>query len=476
LGTHLVTVAGGGASVLSGPEACLPLELMEQAAAGCRERRRRLLPAAAVMIFVLGCALFYGDGYAEVARKLAGWLAPLAGPGGWHVPGTGALARARRRAGPAPFKVLFAGLAGPLAGPGTPGAFAFGRLLAALDGTTLEVPATPANIAAFGPPPSGPHGTGGYPQVRVVTLAACGTRGIIDAAFRGCRAPGSSEQDLARKIAGRGRLGPGMLVIADRNFCGYPVAAVLAATGADLLIRVTASQQLPVLEALADGSYRSVLPDPAAARALLARNGKRRRRGSPLPADSRSILPGIPVRVIDATVTITPAGGQPRTERYRLITTLPGHQAPALQVAACYAQRWEIENSYRDIKVFTRGPGRILRSCHPAGIAQEIWALLCACQLTSTHRARAAHAGGHDPDQISYTVTLRAIRRALTTATTAITAEALASPLPPRRPRSYPRLPGTSTAKRRTARATCTTATYAITITAPAQATDMPGP
>ena len=462
--------------MVSGPEACLPVGLVEQAAAGCRERRRRLLPAAAVVIFVLGCALFYGDGYAEVARKLTGWLAPLAGPGGWHLPGTGALARARRRAGPAPFKMLFTGLAGPLAGPETPGAFAFGRLLAALDGTTLEVPATGANIAAFGPPPSSRHSTGGYPQVRVVTLAACGTRGIIDAAFRGYRAPGSSEQDLARKIACRGRLGPGTLVIADRNFCGYPVAAALAATGADLLIRVTASQQLPVLQPLPDGSYRSVLPDPAAARALHARNGKRRRRGSPLPPDPRSALPGIPVRVIDASVTITPASGQPRTERYRLITTLPDHQAPARHVAACYAQRWEIENSYRDIKVFTRGPGRVLRSRHPAGIAQEIWALLCACQLTSTHRAQAARTAGHDPDRISYTVTLRAIRRALTTTTCAITTEALASPLPPRRRRSYPRLPRTSTAKRRTARTPTATYTTTITITAPPQATDLPSP
>lgn len=461
---------------------CLPLGLMEEAAAGCgcQERRRRLLPTVAVMVFVLGCALFYGEGYAEVARKLAGCLAPLAGPGGWHLPGTGALARARRRAGPAPFRLLFTALAGPLAGAGTPGMFAFGRLLVALDGTMLDVPATPANIAAFGAPPASQHGAGGFPQVRVVTLTACGTRGIIDAVFRGRAGPGSSEQDLARKIAARGRLGPGMLVIADRNFCGYPVAAALAATGASLLIRVTSTPRLPVLEPLADGSYRSVLPDPAAAGRLGQRNRKRRRRGSPLPPDPRSVLPGIPVRVIDAEITITPAGGPPRTERCRLITTVTdAAAAPATQIAACYAQRWEIENGYREIKVFTRGAGRVLRSQHPAGIAQEIWALLCACQLTCAHRADAAAAGGHDPDRISYTVTLRALRRALTVTSTAgsITTEALASLLPPRRRRSYPRLPATSTAKRRAARASHTgITTHKITIVAQAQATDLPGP
>jgi hypothetical protein len=116
----------------------------------------------------------------------------------------------------------------------------------------------------------------------------------------------------------------------------------------------------------------------------------------------------------------------------------------------------------------------VLRSATPAAITQEIWALLCACQLTCTARAQAAQAGGHHPSRISYTVTLRAIRRAITTTHGNITAEALAQLLPPRRHRSHPRLIGTSTAKRRTARAGLTaTITYKITITSPP---DQPGP
>jgi hypothetical protein len=343
----------------------------------------------------------------------------------------------------------------------------------------LDVPYTAANVAAFGPPQGG-GGAGAWPQVRLVTLAACGTRGLMDAVFRGRCAARSSEQDLARKIAARGGLRRGMLVLADRNFCGYPVVACLAATGADVLIRARSSQRLPVLEALSDGSYRSVLPDPAAARVLARRNQARRQRGSKLGPDSRSGLPGIPVRVIEADITITPAGGTPRTQRCRLVTTLlDPAAAPAAQVAAGYAQRWEIETGYREIKVFTRGAGRVLRSQHPAGIAQEIWALLCVCQLTHHTRAAAASTSGLDPDRISYTITLRAIRRALTTASAAgsATTEALSSLLPPRRRRSYPRLAHTSTAKRRTARAQQTaTTTYKITITAPAHTSHLPGP
>ena len=193
------------------------------------------------------------------------------------------------------------------------------------------------------------------------------------------------------------------------------------------------------------------------------------------------MLPGIAIRVIETDLTITPAGGPARTERYRLITTVTDpREAPAARLAALYAQRWEIETSYREIKASTCGTPGLLRSRNPAGVTQEIWAPLCACQLTHTARARAATAGGGlDPDRISYTVTLRAIRRAITAGQPppAIEAEALTQLLPPRRRRSYPRLTLASTTKRRTARASHTGAiTYKITITAPAQATGLPGP
>ena len=356
---------------------------------------------------------------------------------------------------------------------------AMGAVPASAETITYLLPA-PLSLPAFGPPPVR-HGSGPYPQVRLVTLAACGTRGLLDAAFRGRCAARSSEQDLARTIAGRGAVGPGMLVIADLNFCGYPVAACLAAAGADLLIRAKASQNLPVHEALPDGSYRSVLPDPAAVRTWAHRNGQRRRRGSHLPPSPRPVLPGIAIRVIEAQITITPAGQPPRTEHCRLITTVTDpQQAPAAGLAAVYAQRWEIENSYREIKTFTLGPSRVLRSRTPATITQEIWALLCACQLIHTTRTQAAASRQKlDPDRISYTITLRALRRAITTNLSphATHTETLTQLLPPRRPRSYPRLRYTSTTHRRHARAHLTgTTTYKITITTPTQATGLPAP
>lgn len=456
-------------------DASFPLGLIEEviSATASREHRRRLLPAAAVMVFVLGCCLFYGDGYGEVARKLAGHLAPLAGPSGWRVPGSTALARARRRLGAAPFALLFSRLAGPLAGLGTPGAAAFGRLLVAVDGTTLDVPYSAANLAAWGPPPRGSRGSGGFPQVRLVTAAGCGTRGLAGAVFGPGWRKGHSEQALAIRMAEHGGLGKGMLVLADRNFCGHAVVTALTANGADVLIRVKSISKLPVLQLLPDGSYRSVLPDPAASAARASRNKKRRRRRSTLPPDAFT-LHGIPIRVIEADITATPACGTPRTERYRLITTiLDPAAAPAPAAAATYAQRWEAETGYQEMKTFLRGHGRVLRSRDPAGVEQETWALLCACQLIHTTRAAAARNARPrlDPDRISFTVTLRATRRHITTGRShhTTTTEILTQLLPPhRRPRSLPRaIHATPNCRRNLTSTTAGPATYTITIAPP---------
>ena len=83
-----------------------------------------------------------------------------------------------------------------------------------------------------------------------------------------------------------------------------------------------------------------------------------------------------------------------------------------------------------------------------------------------------------DPDRISYTVTLRALRRHITTgaarttaARSALHAEILSQLLPrARRHRSYPRLTTSGTVKRRQARTLTSHTTITITITA------QPGP
>jgi hypothetical protein len=195
--------------------------------AGCREQRVRLLPAVAVVYFVLGLCLLSGEdsvgppGYRSVWRSLTHGVRQLAGLG---VPSRSALCRARQPLGAKPLEVLSGRLRGPLAvagRAGTAGAFAFGLRVVAWDGTGIGTPASAANAAAFGGP------AGGGPMLRVMTLIECGTHAIIDAAFDGWTR--ASEPVLARRLVHA--LGGGMLLLADRNFPGWQLWGLAASGG-----------------------------------------------------------------------------------------------------------------------------------------------------------------------------------------------------------------------------------------------------
>jgi hypothetical protein len=364
--------------------------------------------------FVLGLCLFSGMPYREVLRQLAGPLAGALRAAGWQVPASTALTGLRRRLGEKPFELLFWRLCGALSPGKARWSHICGLLAVAWDGTTVKAPASAVNIAAFGRPRGKKDGH--YPQVRLVTLVACGTRALAGAAMGPLRGKGTGEQALARDLLGS--LRAGMLLLADRNFYGYRLWNAAAGTGAHLLWRVKASVPLPVVRPLPDGSWLTHINDPAAVRRRTARNGKRRRRGSTLGPDTGP-LPGITVRVIEFWLTAAAEDGTVRTERYRLITTLADWRAcPAAELAAGYAWRWAIETGYREFKTYLRGPGRILRGRTPDLARQELWAYLAIYQAIRAVACLAAAAARLDPDRISFTAALHALRRTLPLAIT----------------------------------------------------------
>ncbi len=371
------------------------------ALAGRGERRVRLLPARSVVYFVLALCLFSGadsmgpPGYRSVMRWLTTGLRHLHGQG---VPTSPALTKARRRLGAEPLRLLFAHTRGAVAAAGSPGAFAFGLRLVAWDGTGLDVADTPDNEAAFGR-----IGTGGNPQLRLLALIECGTHAVIDAAFAGVAI--ASEQVLARDLVGA--LRKGMLLLADRNFPGYELWGLAAGTGADLVWRIKKNNVFVPVRVLPDGSFISVMPTPAETRV----HGQARAAGRPLDR----VPEGHTVRIIEYTVTIRSADGSTRVEAFRLVTTLLDHErASASELAALYAQRWEIENGYGELKTRLRGTGFILRSKSPELVTQEVYALLTVYQALCTFKTETANGAGIDPDRISFTVTVRVAREHVT--------------------------------------------------------------
>jgi Insertion element 4 transposase N-terminal/Transposase DDE domain len=381
--TRQITVAAGvfAPGHLGELTQIVPFEMVDQAlaATGATQARIRVLPSRVMVYLLLAGCLFAELGYRQVWHKLAAGLGqlPVAHPS------DNALWQARARLGAAPLRWLFDLLRGPATAITTGPVRWRGLLVCAIDGTTMTVPDSPRNLAAYSKQ-AGSHGGSGYPLLRLVALVACGTRTIIDAVF----GPASiGEQDYARRL--RRSLHAGMLVLADRNFDVAALLGQLAATRAHLLIRVKANRKLPVLARYHDGSYLSQIG-------------------------------AVQVRVVECQITIATSAGR-RTGAYRLATTLLGHrQHPAAALVTLYHQRWEIETAYLELKSSLLG-GRVLRARAPAGIAQEVYALLTCYQLLRIAITDAIEAtGGADPSRGSFTIALNAARDLLTQAANVI--------------------------------------------------------
>lgn len=423
--TRVVRVAGGvfAAGHLGELTQIVPFEMVDAVLtdtatpARVTRRRVRLLPARVVVYFLLAMGLFPKVGYRGVFEKLAAGLDEL----GLTTPSAAALRAARRRVGTAPLKALFELLAGPLAWPRTPGVCWRGLRPMAIDGTEVAIPDSKANRAWTNKPRTAPQA--GYPLLRLVTVVECGTRSMLAAVFG---TPADGELAYAARLTDPAttRLRAGMVLLADRNFDAGTFLTQVAATGADLVIRLKANRRPPLVARYRDGSIGSVIA-------------------------------GIQVRIIEALITVTDNNGFRRTEHYRLVTTLlDEHRYPATELIALYHQRWEIETTYLALK-HTILDGHVLRSHTPNGIEQELWALLTTYQILRTAMTNATDTLPHiDPDRASFTTALEAARDHITTAhniitdTTTHTAidlignigrRVLANLLPPRRTRINPR-------------------------------------
>jgi hypothetical protein len=96
-----------------------------------------------------------------------------------------------------------------------------------------------------------------------------------------------------------------------------------------------------------------------------------------------------------------------------LTTLLDPAEATATDLAAAYAQRWEIESTFDELKTHRRGPRTVLRSKSPDLVLQEIWGHLCCHYAIRSLMAQAADHSGHDPDRVSLVAALRITRQTL---------------------------------------------------------------
>lgn len=366
-------------------ERAIPPQAIDQALARHRiaTNRERRLTLVVTIWLVIALHLYPTVSIGGVLCKLARGLRFIWPDPSIRLPGDSAIAYRRAQVGAQPIVSLFHSVCQPIATEQTRGAFLFGLRLMAVDGTTEDLPDTPANAAVFGRHTSA-RGASAFPQVQAVYLAECGTHVVTDAGFWPCH---TSERiggfRLLRSV------GRGMLLMWDRGFHDFDMVVATRRRGAHVLSRLPAGVQPVPLRTLADGSVLAYL--------LPSEDGRRRR--------GERIL----VRVITYTLTDPALPGY--GEEHRVITTLLNPRlAPAHDLACAYHERWEIEIVIDEIDSHQRLVGRTLRSLTPVGVIQELYGVLLAHYAVRVLMHEAALAVDTDPDHLSFVHALEIVR------------------------------------------------------------------
>lgn len=358
----------------------LPMEWIEEALActGTASIRKRRLPAEQVVWLVIALALFRRTSMSEVLESLE-----LVLPNGDEsAVSRSAITQARQRLGADPLDTLFKRTAKAWCAQDTARHTWKGLTLWAMDGTTFRTPDSPENRATFGAQGYASGKASSYPQVRGVSLTALPTRLIADIAFGEYD---TNEMRYADELIGR--IPDQSLTVFDKGFFSASILLGLSLSGDQrhFLIPAKANSKWEVLS----GS-----PDDFMVQMKVSR-------------EARVKHPGLPGAWIARAVRVLLPDG---SQRVLLTSLLDRRRFQAIDIAASYLRRWEIETSYRELKQTLLGGPLTLRSQDPKGITQEIWGALIAYNLVRLEMAKAAIEAKAQPTDLSFIRALHLIQ------------------------------------------------------------------
>ncbi len=354
-----------------------------------KEKRPRGLPSQLVVCLIIAMSLWSKDSMRDVLKNLIDGLNEVGLKTGkyWKIPCKAAITQARQRLGAGVMIQLFHQLVKPMATVETVGAFLNGLRIIAIDGTCLDIPDSDENARVFGCPGSRPDTRAAFPKARLVILVEAGTHLIFDALICSYKIG-----ERVRALRLLRSVTPEMLLMWDRGLHSYAMVEATVSKDCDYLGRIPSNVKFTKETQQKDGSYLSCIYPP----------GKFRKKG----------FPPIKIRVIEYKVKNLE---NPEAEiRYRLITSLLDTKKILAKLLACeYHQRWEVENTIDELKVHLLERKTHIRSQRPKEVVQEIYGLLLGHWAVRSLIFQAAWSAEISPLRLSFTGTLRVIRRAL---------------------------------------------------------------
>jgi hypothetical protein len=266
------------------------------------------------------------------------------------------------------------------------------RSVRVVDGTTVVMPDTPENQAAYPQLDSQAPGLG-FPIARLLVVFSLAAGTVLLAEIGPYQGKQTGEQALLRRALDEFR--PGDIVLADRFHCTYWAIAALRARGVDVVVRLHQ------------------------ARAADFRRGRRLGREDHLvswtkPAHvpewmSRAEYDAMPARLEVRELRVRVRDRAKRVRELVIVTTLADAAAyPAEELGGLFRRRWDAEVNLRALKTEMRM--EMLRCKTPEMVRKEVAVHLLAYNLIRGVMAEAARAGETSPRTISFKGALHAVR------------------------------------------------------------------
>jgi hypothetical protein len=265
-----------------------------------------------------------------------------------------------------------------------------GRRVCLFDGTTVSMPDTPANRAAYPLAYNQVPGTNfAIARVGAVIALSCGA--ILDLGICRYAGKGQGEVSLLRRLWDV--LRPGDVLLGDRLMSGWVGLHLLQRRGVDTVSRLSAHRRADFRRGrrLGPGDHLVHWKKPTSIRSV-----------------DRPTYNALPDAITAREARFRVAQPGFRTRSVVVVTTLlDPAQASKEELASLYQARWNNQLDLRSIKVTLQMD--LLRCKTPDLVRKEIWAHALAYNLIRTVMAQAAAGEGVPPRSISFKATLQVL-------------------------------------------------------------------
>jgi hypothetical protein len=269
-----------------------------------------------------------------------------------------------------------------------------GRKVRVVDGSTVTMPDTPANQAAYPQQKSQAPGCG-FPIARILVIFSLAAGTVLEAMIGKYKGKQTGENSLFRAL--HDALAEGDVVLADRYFSGWCDLALLAQRGVDLVVRKHQLRRTDFRmgKRLGKGDHLVVWARP--------------QRPKWMSAEQYATLPEA-LTLREIRIRVVQRGM--RTRSLVVVTTLlDAAQYPREEIAGLYRRRWQAELHLKSIKVILQMDH--LRCKTPERVANEFYMHLVGYNLIRMVMAAAAEQSGQSPWEISFAGTLQTLSQFL---------------------------------------------------------------